>query len=224
MITENQRQMRLEAEYQQLLDIRSRSDLLDIEALEGTPPKRYRVTFKCKGIMLHPNSGKPCVTTRHTMEVYLPARYPAEPPYIKWITPIFHPNFSKGGSVCIGIAGKDWAPSLNLAWIVEQIADMITYRFFNINDPWNKEAAEWARDNIDKFPLDDRPLFRLAEAPTIIAGEKVPQEQVVVLELKAEDLEKKSKQTTKPKTATTEKPRKAKPRTSHSKHTTIQEK
>jgi len=221
MTVENQRQIRLESEYQRLLDIKSRSDLIDVEVIEGIPPKRYRITFKCKGIMLHPDSSKPCITTKHIMEVYLPAKYPAEPPYIKWMTPIFHPNFSKGGSVCIGVAGKDWAPSLNLAWIVEQIADMVTYRFFNIDDPWNKDAAEWARENIDKFPLDDRPLFRLAEPVTINTGEKTPKEQVVVLELEEEELEKKNKQAFKPRSTTAERSHKAKSRRPRSKHTEI---
>lgn len=168
----DRRQTRLESEYHRLLDLRSRSDFIDLEALEGTPPKRYRIAFKCKGLMLHPSSGQPCVTVNHVMEAYLPTGYPAEPPYIRWMTPIFHPNISKAGSVCIGIADQDWAPSLSLAWLVEQIADMITYKSFNIDDPWNREAADWAKDNIDRFPVDDRPLFKTSEAKAVPLKEK----------------------------------------------------
>lgn len=166
MIMEDRKQTRLESEYQRLLELKSQSDLFDFEALEGSPPKRYRMTFKFKGIMLHPETTDPCVTLYHVMEVYLPTRYPAEPPYIRWMTPVFHPNVSKGGSVCIGIDGQDWAPSLNLAWLVEQISDMITYRSYNVEDPWNKDAAAWARENTGKFPVDDRSLYKTVALPS----------------------------------------------------------
>jgi len=173
--SEDRRQTRLESEEHQLLDLRSRSDFIDLEALDGTPPKRYRIAFKCKGLMLHATSAQPCVTVNHVMEAYLPTGYPGEPPYIRWMTPMFHPNISKSGSVCIGIADQDWAPSLSLAWLVEQIADMITYRSFNIDDPWNREAAEWAKENIDKFPVDDRSLFKPREAEVAAGTQKMPE-------------------------------------------------
>jgi hypothetical protein len=116
------------------------------------------------------------------MEIYLPTRYPTEPPYMRWMTPMFHPNISKNGSVCIGVADQDWAPSLSLAWLVEQIADMITYKSYNIDDPWNKEAAEWAKENTDRFPADDRTLFKPSEAAA--KGTKEKPELNVQVEVK----------------------------------------
>jgi ubiquitin-protein ligase len=156
----DKRLARLEEEYRSLMDVSGRSDLLHIEPIEGEPPKRYRISFKCRGIMLQPDTGKPCVTVNHVMEIYLPSKYPNERPERRWLTPIFHPNINKNGGVCLG---DDWAPSMTLAWLVEQLADYVTYRAYNVDDPYNKEAAAWARENSDKFPVDSRPLFKTAE-------------------------------------------------------------
>lgn len=67
--------------------------------------------------------------------------------------------------------GDDWAPSMTLAWLVEQLADYITYRAYNVDDPYNKEAADWARENSDKFPVDNRPLFK-SEGSYSILGQQ----------------------------------------------------
>jgi len=188
MVEQDQRQTRLESEHQRLIELSARSDLVDIEAMESTPPKRYRVAFRCKGLMLHPESGNPCVTVNHVMEIYLPTKYPTEPPYLRWMTPIFHPNISRNGSVCIGVADQDWAPSLSLAWLVEQIADMIAYKSYNIDDPWNKEAAEWARENAEKFPVDDRILFK---PPETIAQKERPLSTAAPVEVKLQQADRK---------------------------------
>jgi ubiquitin-protein ligase len=153
----DRRLARLETEYQELMAINSRSDLVKIEAREGSPPKRYRISFKCKGIMLEAESLEPCITAHHVMEIYLSSKYPSERPERRWLTPIFHPNIDKNGNVCLG---DDWAPSMTLSWLVEQLADYVTYRAYNTDNPNNKEAAAWALQHLDLFPIDERPLFR----------------------------------------------------------------
>jgi len=160
----DKRQARLEEEYRTLMDLCSRSELIHIEPVEGNPPKRYRIGFRCRGIMLHPETGSPCVTVNHLMEIYLPSKYPNERPERRWLTPIFHPNINKNGAVCLG---DDWAPSMTLSWLVEQLADYITYRAYNLDDPYYKEAAIWARENLDKFPIDSRPLFKPANTASL---------------------------------------------------------
>lgn len=156
----DRRLARLETEYQELMAINSRSDLVKIEAKEGSPPRRYRISFKCKGIMLEAESLEPCITAHHVMEIYLSSKYPSERPERRWLTPIFHPNIDKNGNICLG---DDWAPSMTLAWLIEQLADYVTYRAYNTDNPNNKEAAAWALKHLDLFPIDERPLFRAGE-------------------------------------------------------------
>ena len=154
---------RLAQEYNWLKELAAKSDLIDVEPTEGNPPTKYRVTFKCKGMMLHPISGKPTLTANHMMEIYLPAGipgYPNEAPYVLCLTPHFHPNISsENNMVCVGIE-RDWESSLDIAWLVTHLADMITYRVYGFEKPYNQKAVKWTKVNKTKLPLDNRPLFR----------------------------------------------------------------
>jgi hypothetical protein len=97
------------------------------------------------------------------MEIYLPAGipgYPNEAPYVLCLTPHFHPNISpENNMVCIGIE-RDWESSLDIAWLVTHLADMITYRVYGFEKPYNQKAVKWAKANKAKLPLDTRPLFK----------------------------------------------------------------
>lgn len=156
-------QERLAQEYEWLKELATKSDLIEVEPTEGDPPTKYLVTLKCKGMMLHPTSGKPCLTANHIMEIYLPAGipgYPNEAPYVLCLTPHFHPNISpENNMVCIGIE-RDWESSLDIAWLVTHLADMITYRVYGFEKPYNQKAVKWAKANKAKLPLDTRLLFK----------------------------------------------------------------
>jgi len=167
-------QKRLAQEHRWLNDLAANSDLIEVEPKEGSPPTKYLVTFKCRGMMLRPNNGKPCLTANHVMEIYLPAGipgYPNEAPYVTCLTPHFHPNISQENNmVCIGIE-RDWESSLDIAWLVTHIADMITYRVYGFEKPYNKEAVKWAKANEAKLPLDNRPLFKEEVAVAVVSKE-----------------------------------------------------
>jgi ubiquitin-protein ligase len=156
-------QERLAQEYEWLKELATKSDLIEVEPTEGDPPTKYLVTLKCKGMMLHPTKGKPCLTANHVMEIYLPAGipgYPNEAPYVLCLTPHFHPNISpENNMVCIGIE-RDWESSLDIAWLVTHLADMITYRVYGFEKPYNQKAVKWTKANKAKLPLDTRPLFK----------------------------------------------------------------
>ncbi|MBM4446194.1 MAG: ubiquitin-conjugating enzyme E2 [Chloroflexi bacterium] len=156
-------QKRLQQEHEWLKELAAKSDLIEVESIEGDPPTKYRVTFKYKGIMLNPASEKPTLTANHIMEIYLPAGipgYPNEAPYVLCLTPHFHPNISpENNMVCIGIE-RDWESSLDIAWLVTHLADMITYRVYGFEKPYNQKAVKWTKANEAKMPLDKRPLFK----------------------------------------------------------------
>ena len=50
----------------------------------------------------------------HVVKIDLGAAYPRMIPDLAWQTPIFHPNISASGVVCLGGYGTHWVPSLNL--------------------------------------------------------------------------------------------------------------
>jgi ubiquitin-protein ligase len=156
-------EQRFADEYKKLKELEANSDMIRVQAVEGNPPRKYRVTINCKGMMLNPVNNKLYLTANHVLEIDLPvgiSTYPYEAPYIRCLTPHFHPNISPDNNlVCTGVERK-WEPSLDLAWLVCHLADIITYRIYGTDDPYNKEAVQWAEAHKDKFPLDERSLFK----------------------------------------------------------------
>jgi ubiquitin-conjugating enzyme E2 T len=67
-----------------------------------------------------------------TLEVTLTDRYPFEPPIVKFITPIYHPNIDTGGRICLNVLNSppkgNWAPSLNISTLLLSIQQLM-------NDP-----------------------------------------------------------------------------------------
>ncbi|ODV81491.1 NEDD8-conjugating enzyme UBC12 [Suhomyces tanzawaensis NRRL Y-17324] len=65
--------------------------------------------------------------------------FPMEPPKIKCLNKIYHPNIDAAGNICLNILREDWSPVLNL----NSILIGLNFLFLepNPNDPLNKEAA-----------------------------------------------------------------------------------
>jgi len=80
-------------------------------------------------------------------------------PEIRWITPIYHPNISEIGMVCLGGYGTHWVPSVQLDELCIMLWDMARYHNYDIRSPYNRDAALWvANQTAILFPTDSRPL------------------------------------------------------------------
>ncbi|KAH9499986.1 Ubiquitin-conjugating enzyme E2 T [Bulinus truncatus] len=59
------------------------------------------------------------------LEIQIPDRYPFEPPRIRFVTPIYHPNIDKSGRICMDtlkVPPKGtWRPCLNIATVLMMI-------------------------------------------------------------------------------------------------------
>lgn len=55
----------------------------------------------------------------------MPERYPFEPPQIRFLTPIYHPNIDDAGRICLDLLKLPphgaWKPSLNIASLLMSI-------------------------------------------------------------------------------------------------------
>ncbi|XP_068930675.1 ubiquitin-conjugating enzyme E2 T isoform X1 [Petaurus breviceps papuanus] len=59
------------------------------------------------------------------LEISIPERYPFEPPKIRFLTPIYHPNIDSAGRICLDVLKLPpkgaWRPSLNISTILTSI-------------------------------------------------------------------------------------------------------
>ncbi len=144
---------------------RLKSDLSALEQLAadftpyGSPPDFYVLRFRGRGVWLPEAAQSVSLRDQHEVHVRLGASYPRMMPELAWKTPIFHPNVSTSGVVCLGGYGTYWVPSLKLADLCTMLWDMIRYHNFDEKSPYNREAAAWANSQSSlPLPIDDRPI------------------------------------------------------------------
>jgi len=155
------RHRRLRSDQRALERLKSESGILDYMAY-GTPAETYIVRYRGLGFWRPDPASHVAVRDLHEVRIGLGAAYPRMMPELSWQTPIFHPNISAAGIVCLGGYGTYWVPSLSLDELVEMLWDMIRYKNFDPNSPYNREAAAWVKlQNEYRLPIDDRPLRNL---------------------------------------------------------------
>ncbi|KAM6924627.1 ubiquitin-conjugating enzyme E2 T [Xenentodon cancila] len=70
-------------------------------------------------------TGTPYEGGLFSLEVIVPERYPFEPPKIRFLTPIYHPNIDNSGRIChdaLKLPPKGaWKPSLNISTVLTSI-------------------------------------------------------------------------------------------------------
>ncbi len=142
--------------------LRSESSVFRFIA-QGDPPQQYLISFKGKGLWR--DRGKVRVLEDHHVEIKLGASYPRTMPEIRWMTPIYHPNISEIGMVCLGGYGTHWVPSVQLDELCVMLWDMARYHNYDIRSPYNRDAALWvANQTTFLFPTDSRPVRDLRAA------------------------------------------------------------
>ncbi len=155
------RERRLNSDLRALQELSKESSILDYEG-RGNPPEQYRIFFHGKGLWRVPDSTDVMLRDYHEVTITLTSAYPRMIPELAWQTPIFHPNISASGVVCLGGYGTHWVPSLMIDELCNMLWDMIRYKNFDIESPYNREAAVWTKNQtMFTFPVDERPLRNL---------------------------------------------------------------
>ena len=136
------------------------SDLLELAPLGPAPTQAYFARFRCAGLVRidgdvfeHDNF---LVGVRFP-DSYLRRFHTAE--VLTWCEPfqIWHPNI-RPPYVCVG----RMVPGTPLVDLLYQLFEIITYHNVEMREPHalNHAACVWARHNVDRFPIDARPLRR----------------------------------------------------------------
>jgi hypothetical protein len=136
------------------------------------PSQRYIAEFGCRGLV-RTSDGAVEEADRFVVGLYFP------PDYLRRLDPwtvvtlfeplsVWHPNVRLTG-ICVGRV----RPGTGLIDLVDQVHQILTFQNMRIDDPLNPEAAAWARDHLDRFPVDRRPLrrrslaFRIEAVPPV---------------------------------------------------------
>ncbi len=167
---ESPRIRRLKSDLAALEQLATASTIFDFTAY-GNPPDFYVFRFRGRGVWLPEAAQSVSLRDQHEVHVRLGASYPRMMPELAWKTPIFHPNVSTSGVVCLGGYGTYWVPSLKLADLCTMLWDMIRYQNFDEKSPYNREAAAWAKSQSSwPLPIDDRPIRDRLVKPSAAAG------------------------------------------------------
>jgi len=144
---------RLDNDFQELSRlVDSSQGVLQIVSYNHNPPNEYVIEYQCRGLEKLENN-QPIFRFIHQVRFSLGQNYPKKSPYVKFLTPIFHPNIYENNVVCLG---DYWTMAETLAQLVIRIGKLIQYDLavVNLNSPALAIAANWAKENQWRFPLD----------------------------------------------------------------------
>jgi ubiquitin-conjugating enzyme E2 D/E len=102
----------------------------------------------------------PYACGKFLVDISFPAEYPFRPPHVTFRSPIFHPNISLSGAICLDIlkAGSGaWSPLITVPDLLRSIQSLLNDP--NPDDPLNVEAATL-------YVTDPRQFNRRAESDT----------------------------------------------------------
>lgn len=114
----------------------------------GNPPDYYEVEYFLNGLVRDGDSAQ--IQTSHKVVVRMGAGYPRMAPFVEAKTDVFHPNVA--GHYCFG---DIWTPAQSIADVIEKVGDMIQWRVYNVESALNADAAHYATEHPDVFPIGD---------------------------------------------------------------------
>ena len=153
----------LTRQFEEGMALARESDLVELVPVGTHPPQRYLARFRCRGLCRGAD-GSIAEMEYAEVGISFPDDYLRRTdPYqiLMWLGPsnVWHPNISdKAPIVCLGRLG----PGTRLVDILYQLFEIVTYKRFATDDALNHDAAAWARQHQDRFPVDSRPLKRRA--------------------------------------------------------------
>jgi ubiquitin-conjugating enzyme E2 A len=98
------------------------------------------------------------------MVLDFPESYPIEPPKVRFLTKLFHPNVYPDGNVCVDVLQNNWTATSDVLSILISIQVLLTCP--NPNSPANKEAGQLLADNPQQYREQVRRIARASISST----------------------------------------------------------
>ncbi|CAH2056916.1 unnamed protein product, partial [Iphiclides podalirius] len=109
--------------------------------------------------MLGPK-GSPYEKGSFKLIVNIPKRYPFEPPLVKFVTPVYHPNIDKEGRICMDMLKMPpkgaWLPTITLETLLVSLQTLLANP--NPHDPLMMDVAHEYKVDIETFQEKARRL------------------------------------------------------------------
>ncbi|CAF0858879.1 unnamed protein product [Adineta ricciae] len=113
--------------------------------------------FKWRGKIFGP-SDSPYESGVFDLTINFPANYPFNPPNIRFITKIYHPNINYEGTIGLDILRSNWSPALKISHVLLSICSLlcdpnpddalmpdIAYQYKQDREAYNATAREWTQ-------------------------------------------------------------------------------
>merc|ERR1711866_12779 len=94
--------------------------------------------------------GTPYDGGHYVIQIDIPGDYPYNPPKMKFLTKIWHPNISsQTGAICLDVLGKEWSPALTIRTALLSIQALLSAP--EPSDPQDAEVADMYKNNRELF-------------------------------------------------------------------------
>ena len=130
------------------LDKIRKTNLLSYIGCSAGPKKKSNI-FEWNALIKGPN--KSCYEKgMFQLSIIFPTNFPIDPPDIKFITKIYHPNISlDNGVICISTKSTDWEKNPDIISVIYSIYDLL--KIPNLNHGLNKEALSLYKTDPEQF-------------------------------------------------------------------------